>query len=233
MDKRHIVITGANRGIGLELTRQYLQNDPKNIVYAGVRNLEKSIDLKDLQAEFENRLHLLMLDVTNPASVLDFRDQIASDRIDILINNAGVMGGQHQEFMDMDYDDWAHVFAVNSMAPLKMTEALSDKLINARGKVATVSSQMGAMGRTGAGRIAYRSSKAAVNKVMQCVADDLRPEQVAVMVLHPGWVQTDMGGAQADITPAESASGIIKIIHDLDMQNTGCFMNWNGSKHVW
>jgi len=233
MSKRHIVITGANRGIGLELVRNYLQNTSEDVIYAGVRSPKKASELNKLQGEFEGRLHIVRLDVTNPASVLDFRDQLTTDRVDILINNAGVMGSKHQEFMDMDYDDWAHVFAVNSMAPMKMTEALSDKLINACGKVATISSQMGAMGRDGVGRIAYRSSKSAVNKVMQCVAEELRAEQVAVMVLHPGWVQTDMGGASADITPTESASGIIKVIDGLDMQTTGCFMNWNGTKHVW
>ena len=233
MSKRHIVITGANRGIGLELTRQYLTNSPEDIIYAGVRHPDNANELKALSDNFQGRLHIHALDVTNPASVLDFRGQVDTDRVDILINNAGVMGSKHQEFLDMDYDDWAAVFATNTMAPMKMTEALSDKLINARGKVATISSQMGAMARAGAGRISYRSSKAAVNKVMQCVADDLRTDHVAVMVIHPGWVQTDMGGQAADIPATESASGIIKVIDELDMETTGCFMNWNGTKHVW
>ncbi len=227
-----VLITGANRGIGFELTKQYLEKTNNNVI-GTARDLNSSLELNNLSEVHKGRLELYELDVTSDHSAKNLSNSLKNNQINILINNAGIMGGTHQEFGNMDYEDWAQVFATNSMSPMRITEALYENLRETKGKVVTISSQMGAMGKEGAGRIAYRSSKSAVNKVMQCVAEDVRGDGISVMCVHPGWVQTDMGGSAADITALESALGIRQIIEELDINKTGCFMNWNGTEHVW
>ncbi|MBE7637334.1 SDR family NAD(P)-dependent oxidoreductase [Sneathiella sp. P13V-1] len=232
MTSTTVLITGANRGIGLELTRQYLEKTDYNVI-STARNINNAHDLNNLKETHRERLQVLSLDVTSDTSASNLSLELKNTDIDILINNAGIMGGAHQEFRDMDYGDWAEVLATNSMSPMRITEALYENLKRSKGKVVTISSQMGAMGKEGAGRIAYRSSKSAVNKVMQCVAEDVRRDGISVMCVHPGWVQTDMGGSAADITAVESALGIRQIIEELTIEKSGCFMNWNGTEHVW
>ena len=157
-----------------------------------------------------------------------------TEPIDILINNAGSIGPERQSTLDMDFDGFAQTFAVNTLAPLAVVQAFLPHLKRSSSpRILTISSWMGSLSHQKSDRIAYRASKAAVNKVMQGLATDLEPMGVAVAVLHPGWVRTDMGGAGADIAPAESAAGILKLAEGLTLAGTGKFYNWDGSSLDW
>ncbi len=161
---------------------------------------------------------------------------MADTGVDILINNAGTPGPapNQQAALSMDYEGWMDAFAVNTMAPLRVLQALHPILKGSdNAKAITITSQMGALDLNWPVMYAYCSSKAAVNKVMRMISVELAKDDIAVGLLHPGHVQTDMGGPNAEITPEESASGIIAVIDDLTLDNTGCFMKWNGEPHNW
>jgi NAD(P)-dependent dehydrogenase (short-subunit alcohol dehydrogenase family) len=228
-----ILITGANRGIGLELTRQYLKK--KSRVIAACRTPNRAESLVPLKASFPDTLHVYPLEVTADDSVKSLADAIRNETIDVLINNAGISGGEKQDLREMDYSRWALTLAVNTIAPFRVSVALLDNLRRSKKpRLITLSSQLGSMLRaTSTGYYAYRSSKAAVNKVMQGLAVDLRSENIIVCPVHPGWVQTDMGGAKADLTVQESASGLIALIDRLELSDSGRFFNWNGEEHPW
>src|SRR4051812_1085869 len=228
-----VLITGANRGIGLELTRQYLKKQTR--VLATCRSPESARSLSELQKSYPETLQIFPLEVTDQHSVKTLSESIRGEAIDVLINNAGISGGEHQDIQHMDYSRWALTFAVNTIAPFRVTVALLDNLRRSRRpRIITLSSQLGSMLRpTFTGNYAYRSSKAAVNKVMQGLAVDLRPENIIVCPVHPGWVQTDMGGAKADLTVQESASGLIQTIDRLQLSDSGHFLKWNGEEHPW
>ncbi|MGD1935171.1 MAG: SDR family NAD(P)-dependent oxidoreductase, partial [Candidatus Phaeomarinobacter sp.] len=172
-----------------------------------------------------------LLDATKGASVAALAQSIGDTRIDILINNAGVLGEQYG-FGTMDYESWTHAFAVNTMGPMRVTEALAGNLSDGA-KVITISSQMGSLLRDTSGSYPYRSTKAAVNKVVQLMAHDLKPRGIACITMHPGWVRTDMGGPSASISPQESATGIRQVIDRLTLAETGSFIQWNGETHPW
>ncbi|MEL7104961.1 MAG: SDR family NAD(P)-dependent oxidoreductase [Pseudomonadota bacterium] len=151
--------------------------------------------------------------------------------VDILVNNAGVIGPARQDPLDMDWAGFAHAFAINTLAPLAVTQALLPRLRESVApKVLTISSQMAWMGYRKADRIAYRASKAAVNKVMQGLATRLEPEGIAVALVDPGWVRTDMGGSEADEDPAEVAAGILAIAERLTVADTGRFFRFTGEE---
>jgi len=225
-----VVITGANRGIGLELTRQFLAKGNK--VYAGCRAPEQATELSKLAGSSD--LHIRTLDVTNSDDISALRDQLEGKAIDILINNAGIMGGDRQSISDMDYAAWREAFEVNTLAPFHVTTALKPSLsLSSKPRVATISSQMGSLNRKSKGAFAYRSSKAAVNKVMQVLALELAQEGIIVCPVHPGWVRTDMGGPSGEISARESAEGLVKLINNLTMEHSGRFWTWNGAEHDW
>jgi len=217
-----VLITGAARGIGRELARQFAGSGAD--VIAACRNPE---DVSDA----EPGIALVPLDVAEDASVAALASRLEGTTIDVLVNNAGVMGGT-QGFDDMDFDAWAHAFAVNTMGPMRVTQALAPQLAD-DARVVTISSQMGALSRNAPGAYAYRSTKAAVNKVVQLMAIDLKARGITCITMHPGWVQTDMGGKSADITAEESAAGIRKVIDGLTLKQTGQFIKWNGEIHPW
>jgi len=222
-----VLITGAARGIGRELARQYV--DEGADVIATCRNEKAATELQTLLGTSD--IQTPILDVTDGASVAALARSLGDTRIDILINNAGVLGEQYS-FGTMDYDAWTHAFAVNTMGPMRVTEALSGHLADSA-KVVAISSQMGSLLRDTSGSYPYRSTKAAVNKVVQLMAHDLRPRGIACITMHPGWVRTDMGGPGAAISPEESASGIRKVIGELAISQTGSFIQWNGEPHPW
>ncbi|MCR9259955.1 MAG: SDR family oxidoreductase [Pseudomonadaceae bacterium] len=226
-----VLITGANRGIGLALVSRYLAAG--NHVVATCREPDLAVDLKNLQ-EQSAKLEVLPLETTSEAQTRQLVSRLSGRRIDVLINNAGVMGGDQQELQNMDYAAWLDAFAVNTMAPFRLSVALLDNLLAAeRPRIITVSSQMGALARQSKGALIYRSSKAAVNKTMQVLALELEAQGIIVCPVHPGWVQTDMGGAQADITPAQSADGLYQLIDQLDASKSGRFWSYDGSEHPW
>lgn len=228
-----VIITGANRGIGLELTRQFLQAGKR--VIAGCRAPAQAAALKALNTQAA-ALEVLSLDVSDTASIAAFCKQVGTRTVDVLINNAGVMGGDRQSLHDMDYAAWLHTFSVNTLAPFQLaSELLGNLKRSARARIVTVSSQMGAFNLQGmgTGSYAYRSSKAAVSKVMQVMAEELKPDGIIVCPVHPGWVQTDMGGPSAQITATQSAEGLFTLIDKLTLAESGRFWTWDGKEHVW
>lgn len=229
-----VLITGANRGIGLELVKILLREGRK--VIATCRSPETAVDLRGLVSDMgtDKTLDIQQLEVTDSTSIDSLRAKLSGVRVDVLINNAGVKGSEHQSLKHMDIDAWRHTFEVNTIAPFQVSMALLENLkFSSRPRIITVSSQMGALSRAGSGVYAYRSTKAAVNKVMQLMAKDLDSEGIIVCPIHPGWVQTDMGGPSADITVNESASGIVALMDSLTKEQSGRFWNWNGEEHPW
>ncbi|MES2625662.1 MAG: SDR family oxidoreductase [Pseudomonadota bacterium] len=226
-----IVITGANRGIGLELTRIYLAAG--NRVIAGCRDPQAAAALAALASTQE--LEVLKLDVADDASVAAFGARLGTDAVDVLINNAGIMGGDKQDVTNMDYAAWLHTFNVNTLGPFRVATALLSNLkLATRPRIITLSSQMGAFGlQMGTGSYAYRSSKSAVSKVMQVLAAELKGDNIIVCPVHPGWVKTDMGGTHATIEATDSAGGLIRFIEKLTMEQSGRFWTWEGKEHTW
>ncbi len=224
------LITGANRGIGLELTKIYAAAG--DLVHACCRKPDRADELRAIKGKVE--VHAL--EVTDGAAVDRLAQSLSGRAIDTLINNAGILGPDEakQTAIKMDFDGWAETFAVNSMAPVRIMQALLPNLkASANPRVVTITSQMGALSLDTTMAYAYCSSKAALNKFMKLAAIDLAPEGVHVCVIHPGWVQTDMGGANAAITPQDSAAGIVGTIGQLNADTTGSFWKWSGEVHDW
>jgi NAD(P)-dependent dehydrogenase (short-subunit alcohol dehydrogenase family) len=223
-----ILITGVARGIGKALCVHALKRGWS--VIGSVRDDESATNLK---AELGDSFQALVFDVTDAKAIANAA-KLVDEPIDILINNAGIFGPKRQSTLDMDFDGFAQMLAVNTLAPLMITQAFLPHLKrSARPRVLTISSQMGSMSYASSNAIAYRASKAAVNKVCQGLATDLKPMGIAVAVLHPGWVRTDMGGQGADIAPDESAAGILKVAEQLDVASTGRFLNYDGTQLAW
>lgn len=221
-----VFITGAGRGIGLALAETYAAAGWR--VLAGVRDPAKAAALKAATGE------VYPLDVQDAASVAALGEAVKGVAIDLLINNAGVLGPRPQSALDVDLDAFMEVLAVNTVGPLRVTRALLPNLRLAKNaKIAVISSRMGAMSNPSTTSVAYRTSKAGVNKIVQVLAADLRPEGIAVATLHPGWVRTDMGGAGADIEVSESVAGIKAVLDGLSMATTGQFWNYDGTKMAW
>jgi NAD(P)-dependent dehydrogenase (short-subunit alcohol dehydrogenase family) len=228
----NILITGAARGIGQELSRQYAANGDR--VYACCRNSGSADVLNEMAAASGGLITVHDMDVGNEASVNACAAGLQGVVLDVVINNAGVTGGAHQSMGDTVVADWVDTFMVNTVGPFLVAQALHDNLkASANGKIMTVTSQLGATTWPMGGMHSYSSTKAAVNRVMIGVAMDWKDDGIAVAVVHPGYVQTDMGGAAAEITPAESASGIRNVIEGMSMDNTGAFFKWNGESHAW
>jgi NAD(P)-dependent dehydrogenase (short-subunit alcohol dehydrogenase family) len=227
-----VLITGSNRGIGLALARLYAHRG--DTVFACCRTPRTATEVQALAKG--HALRVLPLDVRDDASVAALAQALADTPIDVLINNAGVSGGplEQQTAKQIDFAAWADAFNVNSMGPVRVLHALLPALKrSANPKVISITSQLGAISLDLALAYGYSASKAALNKFMRLAAAELAREGIAVGVVHPGWVKTDMGGAGAQITPAESAAGIANVIDQLSLQNAGGFWKWNGSRHEW
>lgn len=225
-----ILITGTNKGVGLELTKIYAARG--DTVYAACRDPAGASAL----AEVPGEVVILPLVVGDSGSVTAMAEHLAGVTIDIVINNAGMKGPEFEEqnTYAMDFDGWAETFNVNSMGPVRVMQALMPNLKQAEtAKVVTITSQMGALSLDMPAAHAYCASKAAVNKFMRLASIDLKKDGVAVGLIHPGWVQTDMGGPRADLTPQESAEGIVAVVDQLSMDSTGGFWKWNGETHDW
>ena len=222
------LITGVYRGIGFELAKQAIANGDK--VVGSVRQQDHGDAVsKQLGSDFTP----LIFDVTDASAVAQAA-KLFDGAIDVLINNAGIIGPQIQSPLAMDFEGFAQTLAINILAPLTVSQAFLPHLKkSANPRIISISSKMGSMAHQTSDRIAYRASKAALNKVMQGLATDLRGEGVTVISMHPGWVRTDMGGGSADISPAESAAGILKVASALGITKTGCFINYDGSRIDW
>lgn len=225
-----IFITGANRGIGLSLTQLYLQAG--HTVYATYRNANSAKSLFELQARHSN-LSCVELDVTDYASVQKIADSI--DSIDLLINNAGYYGPKGYDLGNIDVDEWRRVFEINTIAPLKLVEIFLRPLSHGQTKkIACLSSKVGSITEnTSGGGYIYRSSKAALNSVVKSLSNDLTSQGFTILALHPGWVQTEMGGPNALIDTLTSAQGLMKVIEASNQSMSGHFINYDGSAIAW
>jgi NAD(P)-dependent dehydrogenase (short-subunit alcohol dehydrogenase family) len=228
-----ILITGANRGLGLEFSRQYAESGWK--VLACCRNPEAARELNALAARYGN-IQIHALDVADFAQIDALASQLADEPLDVLLANAGIYGDNADNgFGALDYQQWSRVLLINAQAPVKLAEALLPHLL--RGKlrlIVPVTSLMGSMGdNRGGGSLMYRSSKAALNAAMKTLSIDLKPQGIGVLILHPGWVQTDMGGAQAPTSTNESIEGMIRVIRDFTLENSGRFFNYKGVELPW
>lgn len=226
-----ILITGASRGIGFQMTRQYCEDGDS--VLACCRNSGSADALNELAAGSDGRITVIDMDVSDPDSIESAAKAIGDQPIDALINNAGATGGGHQSFDDMDFDDWIDTFKVNTIAPFRVARAFHGNLKKAGGKLMNVTSQLGASTWPMGGMYPYSTSKAALNKVTQILAMDWKDDNITVAVIHPGWVRTDMGGPQADISPEESATGVRSVIASMSADDAGKFFKWNGEIHAW
>jgi NAD(P)-dependent dehydrogenase (short-subunit alcohol dehydrogenase family) len=223
-----VLITGANRGIGLELTRQYAADGWS--VIACCRKPKEAKALLAVKGEVELR----PLDVSKPASIAKLKAALANRPIDVLLNNAGIYG-QRGGFGKTDAKDFLATVQVNTLAPLLVSEALLGNLTRgAQKKIASITSKMGSIGDgPGGGGYAYRASKTALNMVMANAAAELKGKGIMTVVLHPGWVQTDMGGRNAPVKIPDSAAGIRKVIAGLTPATSGRFYNYDGAPLPW
>jgi NAD(P)-dependent dehydrogenase (short-subunit alcohol dehydrogenase family) len=223
-----VLITGANRGIGLELARQYAAAGWE--VIACCRKPREATAL----LKIKGRVELMPLDVAKPASIKKLAAALKGRAIDVLLNNAGILG-RRVGFGKADSKEFLAVMQVNALGPLLMTEAFVGHVKRSKQKkIVAITSGMGsiASGANG-GSYAYRSSKAALNMVMTNAARDLKAKGLAIAVISPGWVQTDMGGKQAPLKVSDSAAGIIKVIDRLDASTSGSFFNYSGENLPW
>lgn len=222
-----ILITGAGRGIGFELAKQALERGWD--VVGSVRSVEAQREL----AQKLPQMAVLNFDVTDHQAVEKIANAFHSP-IDILINCAGIIGPSLQSTLEMDFDGFAQTLEVNVLAPLKIAQAFLPLIRESEnGRIINISSQMGRMEFSTSDRIAYRASKAALNKVSQGLATDLHDDGITVVAMHPGWVSTDMGGASAPVTPPESAAGILNVADELSFEDTGRFIDWDGTFRSW
>lgn len=228
-----VLITGAARGIGFELARQYAEAGDR--VYATTRNPQGADQLNALMADFQDQLTVHRMDVGDMDSVRACAAELNGAPIDVLINNAGVWGGlETQTFQNMDYENWAFELNVMAMGPFRVIQTfLPNVLAGQDRKVVTLSSQVAAHVYDHVIGYSYASAKAAVNRLMTALATELKDQGIIVVPMHPGWVKTDMAGDVADIYPSESAEGVRRVIADMSMADTGKFLKWTGDVHPW
>jgi NAD(P)-dependent dehydrogenase (short-subunit alcohol dehydrogenase family) len=223
------LVTGASRGIGMALCETIVARGDR--VIATLRDPFRAPEF--LRTAPAAQVAVIGLDVASGESIRRAAAAVG-EPVDVLVNNAGISPKGRQNALDMDPVLFTETMSVNVLAPLQVTVAFLPHLRrSSRARVATISSQMGASVYPGSDRLAYRISKAAVNKAMQGLANDLAPEGIAVAAIHPGWVRTDMGGPAASLSPAESAAGCLAVIDGLTMERSGGFYRWDGSVHPW
>ena len=227
------LVTGANRGIGLAFCRSLTADGWR--VHACCRSVEKAKSLKALQDEVgKHRLDRHRLDVTDGLQVASLARDLLEEPIDLLLNNAGIMGPR-SGFGETDYDDWLKVLKVNTLAPMRVSERFADLVAASERKViALISSDLGSIARNeSSGLYPYRSSKAALNMVGKGLSVDLRDRGITVVMFHPGWVQTDMGGEEAQVTPKKSVAGMRRVIDGLTLEQSGEFFSFEGDPIPW
>jgi len=230
-----VVVTGANRGIGLELARQLQARG--DTVEACARNPRHANELQRLAAS--GHVHVHPLDVTDAASVIAFVAALGDAAVDVVFNVAGVQGGPRQSLGqipgDLTLADFTRTLDVNALGALRVSVALLPHLRRGTAKkLVHVTSGMGSISdNTSGGSYAYRMSKAALNMMSRTLAVDLRGEGITSVVINPGWVQTDMGGPSAPTPVDESVRGILREIDRATLADSGEFLNWRGNRYAW
>ncbi len=229
-----IVITGANRGLGLELTRQHTARGDE--VWAGCRRPDEASELLALTP------HVLPVDMATEASIAAFAEALGPAPIDVLYNNAGIdaralgVDDGARDVLQISGDDFLEVMRVNAAGPMLLTRAVVDRLgASARPRVVNVSSQAGSMevAHTLGRDVSYTASKAALNMISVRQSVHLRDAGITVVCIHPGFLKTDMGGSRADMPVEEGAAGIVAMVDGLTLDDSGTFRRWDGSVHPW
>lgn len=223
-----ILITGANRGIGLEFVTQYAAEGAD--IIACCREPAKAAALKAVKG----KVRVMALAVDDPASVAALARDLKGEAIDILINNAGVGGPRDAKPNTLDMAAWLNVLKVNSIAPMLVAFGLRDNLLKGRDKkLVTITSVLGSTASNGGGMQPYRASKAAVNNFMHGLSKEWAGDGILVGIFHPGWVQTDMGGASAPVKPVDSVKGLRARIAELSAKNSGSYRDFMNETIPW
>jgi NAD(P)-dependent dehydrogenase (short-subunit alcohol dehydrogenase family) len=230
---KSVLITGANRGIGLKFVDYYCQQNWQ--VYATYRDEHHALLEKTTQY---NHLTLLKVDVSEPSSINKLKQSMTGITLNLLINNAGVHGSKEHQLGQTSSSDialWQQVFAINTISPLLVTEAMSKNLqFGTPSKVAFISSKMGSISdNNSGGSYIYRSSKTALNAIVKSLSVDFKKFGITVVALHPGWVKTRMGGENALIDTKTSIEGMAQVIDNLSPQASGEFINYDGQPLSW
>lgn len=217
-----LVITGANRGIGLAFSTYYAKQGAK--VYAVCRQASSALEALEVTV-------LSGIDVSKADAIPMLRNALEGESIDLLINNAGIL--RDERLGEIDFDQITEQFQVNALGPLRVVEALLDFMPDGS-KIANITSRMGSIeDNTSGGRYGYRMSKCALNIASVSLAHDLRARDIAVGIFHPGLVGTEMIGGYGDITPEQAAERLVKLIDQLDMSRSGEFRHSNGELLPW
>lgn len=228
-----VLITGANRGLGLEFCQQYAEDGWQ--VVACCRDVSTATALQQLADQYPD-IQLETLDVIDFSQIDALSRKLSSLTIDVLINNAGVFGDDSEHrFGHLDYQIWRDTLVINAQAPVKMAEAFLAQVQRSEQKlIATISSLMGSIADNGSGgSILYRSSKAAVNAAMKSLAIDLKKDGIGVLIFHPGWVKTDMGGSNAPLRPVDSIAGMRQVMANFSLEKSGDFLRYDGEVMPW
>jgi NAD(P)-dependent dehydrogenase (short-subunit alcohol dehydrogenase family) len=231
-----VLITGANRGLGLEFARQYAADGWD--VIATSRNPDKSEELQQLQKK-NKKVSLQSLDVASGKSVEALARALGGRVIDLLILNSAIYTRKGNKIGEIDFDAWREAIETNLMGAVRVAEALLENVAASKRKqIAAISTGMGSMqalkSTIGFGAVyQYRTSKAALNMAMSILAKEVEPRGISVVIFDPGWVQTDMGGANAALTPQESIGGMRTVLAGDPMSLTGKFVGYDGGTRAW
>jgi len=221
-----VLVTGANRGLGLEFVKQLQEKGYK--VIGTARKPGSATELKATGARVEQ------LDVASQSSVDALANTLKGVPIDMLINNAGVANRADSSLETLDFDAMERTFQVNSLGPLRVTQALLPNLKAGQQKsIINITSRLGSIELSTGGLYSYRTSKTALNQINKIISQELAPLGFTSIVMHPGWVKTDMGGAEATLTIPESISGMLSVIDGLSAGKTGKFFNYDGQEIPW
>ncbi|XP_053205296.1 C-factor-like [Panonychus citri] len=233
---RSILITGANRGLGLEFVKQFVNYEPKvETIIAVCRNPGNAQELTQVSSANEN-VTIIELDVRDYSKYDQSYEKIASivgDKgLDLLINNAGIALRGNLDVVEPK--DMMENFEVNVVAPLMFARKLIPLIKPSQAKlIVNISSELGSIANSTGGMYPYKTSKAALNMVTKCMAEDLKQQGISCIALHPGWVVTDMGGPKAHLKVDQSISQMIQVIRKLDINSTGSFLSFNGDTLPW
>ena len=227
-----ILVTGSNRGIGLELARAFARQSWR--VFATCRDPDEAAELRELDREHA-LVSIHQLDVRSAEQRARLAHELKDLPVDILFNNAGVFGPEQQAFGEIDVHDWLETLEVNTIVPFLMAHQFLENVTRSNRRIiASVGSLMGSLAdNTSGGYYAYRTSKAGVHMVMRGLAADLASRGVISVAFHPGWVRTRMGGSQAPVSPEESAAGLQKVLLGLGPGDTGKFFDYTGRERPW
>ena len=218
-----VIITGANRGLGLEMAKQYSANGWN--VIGTAREPEKAQELNAL-----DKVTVMQLDIADDSSTQNFAEQLGNQPVDLFINNAGIYGPS-----DFDRKGWLDLFNINVVGPVELATALKSNVAKSEGKkMVVLSSQVGSIAENDSGNMMYyRTSKAAVNQAWNSLAQQWKDEGLTLAMMHPGWVQTDIGGENADLTPEESVEGMRSVIDGITHDQNGKFYDYSGREIPW